>query len=84
MKKVFSTLVIAAAISSPAFAGKGHEHGEGKGPPTDGMTMGMMCQDMMQRMGMMEKRMGMMQMMMEHMMDHESESKKALTHKHKK
>ena len=40
--------------------------------------------DMMKRMEMMEERMGMMQMMMGQMMDHESETKKSPVHKHKK
>ena len=153
MKKLIPALVIAAAISSPAFAEKGHKHDDGK---EGGMMMGMMSHDqmmamhkhmqkmhdqmakiksetdpekrqklmqehmeamqkgmqtmnhgmgkgmsmakhkkkntaemmdektMMKRMNMMEQRMNMMQMMMGQMMDHESESKKAPRHRHKK
>ena len=147
MKKLISTLVIAAAISSPVFAEKGHEHGDSKDQPMGGMMMGheqmmamhehmqkmkeMMAKikaetdpekrqqlmqehrrtmqggmkmlddgmgmemtvgesskmddmDMIKRMDMMEERMGMMQMMMGQMMDHESESQKTPVHKHKK
>lgn len=40
MKKLISTLVIAAAISLPAFAEKGHEHGDSKKQPMGGMMMG--------------------------------------------
>ena len=40
MKKLISTLVIAAAISSPVFAEKGHEHGDSKDQPMGGMMMG--------------------------------------------
>ncbi len=39
---------------------------------------------MMKRMEMMEGCMGMMQMMMGQMMDHQSEAKKSRVHKHKK
>jgi len=40
MKKLISTLVIAAAISSPVFAEKGHEHGDSKDQLMGGMMMG--------------------------------------------
>ena len=147
MKKLISTLVIAAAISSSAFAEKVHEHGDSKDQPMGGMMMGheqmmamhehmqkmhdMMAKikaetdsekrqklmqehmrvmqegmrlmgdgmamgmtkgesskmddmDMMKRMDVMAERMGMMQMMMGQMMDHESESQKSPVQKHKK
>lgn len=40
MKKLISTMVIAAAISLPVFAEKGYEHGDGKGQPMGAMMMG--------------------------------------------
>ncbi|MBR9910226.1 MAG: hypothetical protein GYB33_07730 [Gammaproteobacteria bacterium] len=155
MKILLSTLVVAAAMSSPVFAEKGHNHSEND-QPMGSMMMGMMSHDqmvamhermqkmhdmmakikaendpekhqklmqehlqamqegmkmmnksmgmkggmkmsdhqgkgmpekmgdmdMMKRMDMMEERMGMMQMMMEQMMSHQSETKMSPPRKH--
>ena len=59
--------------------------GDGMGMEvTVGESSKMDDMDMIKRMDMMEERMGMMQMMMGQMMDHESESQKTPVHKHKK
>lgn len=60
MKKLISTVVIAAALSSPVFAEKGQEHGDGKSQPMGGMMMNhqqmMAMHEHMQKMhGMMAK-----------------------------
>ena len=47
MKKLIPALVFAAAISSPAFAEKGHNHDDGKEGAIGGMMMGMMSHDQM-------------------------------------
>ena len=50
MKKLIPALVFAAAISSPAFAEKGHNHDDGKEGAIGGMMMGMMSHDQMMAM----------------------------------
>lgn len=60
MKKLLSTLIIAAVMSAPVFAEKGREHGDGKGQPMGGMMMNhqqmMAMHEHMQKMhGMMAK-----------------------------
>jgi len=59
MKKIISAVVVIAAMTSPTFAEKGHNHGDGK---KGGMMMGMMSHD---QMTVMHKHMQEMQSVME-------------------